>query len=145
MKKKPLLLLISFVTVTAFGQNIIPEDWKIPTKQANKMIQYFSDCGDCPTSKATSDTAKENLIRAMFTNAKSITWVDARYRPEDATRYASRNWKTARGAGSQVGGYATKIMRVTDADDRVYYFDITSICPPPSICDQVEQPKVIDQ
>jgi len=146
MKHSILLFTLCFLLKASFGQTTIPEDWKLSSKQANKMMQYYSDCRDCPTSKATPDTAKENMIRGMFQNAKSIEWIDARYRTEDAPKYASRNWQAAaRGGGSQVGGYTTRIMRVIDADDKVHYFDIVSICPPPAICDVAEQPRTAEQ
>lgn len=121
---------------SAFGQHPVPDDWKLSARQARSMMQYYADCrGDCPTSRATPDTAKEEVIRSMFPNARSMEWVNARYREDDVTRYASRNWQVARRGGAQVAGYTTRILHVVDEGGSSHYFDIATICPPPAICD----------
>jgi len=131
---KLLLLATLFFSHFAFSQTA-PNDWRLTLRQAKAMIQYYSDCrGDCFTSTARADTAKENFVRALYPNAKSFTWVNARYRSDDVSRYASRNWELARKGGADVAGYTTQIFRVIDSDDQAYYFDIASICPPPSLC-----------
>lgn len=136
-----LILTIVFLQ-EASGQITIPSDWTLTSRQAKEMIDFFNNCrGDCFTSKATPDTAKEAIIRANFAGAKAFTWIDARYRAEDVDRYASRNWQVARTGGTKVAGYTTQILQVTDKEGRAYYFDIAAICPPPSICDAREGQK----
>lgn len=131
-----ILCLACVTTVAAYSQKGIPEDWKLSGKQAKQMMEYLNNCrGDCYTSTATPDTAKESYIRSYFPNAASVTWVSARYRAEDVDRYSRRNWQTARSGGGAVGGYTTQILKVVDGDGSTYYFDIASICPPPQLCD----------
>ncbi|RYY00831.1 MAG: hypothetical protein EOO53_21125, partial [Gammaproteobacteria bacterium] len=104
---KLLLLATLFFSHFAFSQTP-PEDWRLTPRQAKAMIQYYGDCrGDCFTSTARADTAKENFVRALYPNAKSFSWVNARYRSDDVSRYASRNWELARTGGANVAGYTT--------------------------------------
>jgi hypothetical protein len=121
---------------SAFGQIPVPDDWKLSARQARGMIQYYLDCrGTCPTSKAMPDSAKEDRIRTLFPHAKSMEWVNARYREDDVARYASRNWQVVSRGGAEVAGYTTRILHVVDEDGSSHYFDIATICPPPAICD----------
>lgn len=134
--------LICLVQI-ASAQTDIPEDWKLSTREASKMMQYYSDCkGDCFTSRATPDSVKETLIREAYKNARSVMWVNARYRSEDVERYASRNTQLMRIAGgTQVAGYTTKILKVIDENGSAHFFDIASICPPPSLCNSEDEAK----
>ena len=135
MKQFCLLLFCFGVCRVSFSQSSIPEEWKVSPSHAQQMIEYFGSCEKCPSSKATPDKQKEDSIRAMFPNAKSITWENARYTKEDVVRYALRKGVNTKSAASQVKGYSTQLLKVVDADDTEHFFDIVSICPPPAGCD----------
>lgn len=140
MKKTILFATVLFAAYAGFGQKEIPAEWRLNPKEARAMMRYYTDCaGNCFTSKAKADTAKENLIRGMYPNAQSFGWVDARYRAADQVRYANRNLRQLKSGGDQIGGYTTQLFKVVDADGSTYFFDIVTICPPPSVCDSEEE------
>ncbi len=140
MKKSILLTAVLLTSYFAFSQEAISTDWKLSAKEARAMMQYYTDCkGDCFASKARPDTVKENLIRAAYPNARSFGWVNARYRSDNQTRYASRNELRLKSGGEQITGYTTQLFKVVDQDGSAYFFDIVTICPPPSVCDSQDE------
>lgn len=133
------LLALIFVSYAfcARSQDSVPEEWQVSTKQAQKMVRYFNDCTEgCQTSRVTSDTLKEQALRSIFKEAKSIEWVAARYTKDDVARYAARKGSGADKAESQVQGYATQLLKITTVEGKEMYFDIVTLCPPPTLCDE---------
>ena len=160
LTKKPLTFFLSFlfiVTLASFiSKNVIQQNliksnskaalfdvtfYEIPKRDATAMIAYFSGCRKKCKEHVKLDRhkdRKESILKELGItdpNAKA-KFVQARYRIEDESRYQKINNNK-----DTVAGSTTEILRVDVSKTKkgvapsYRYFDICTVCPPPTDCD----------
>jgi len=119
--------------ITRYPSHTYVNNW-----DAEDRIENYR-CDDCIDGEAVEfrgDLFK--LIRRQIPDLRRWELVRARYKEEDIKMYALRNGYREDDERSKINGYATFFLRITTTRGQVDYFDITSICPPPSGCQRAK-------
>jgi len=109
-----------------------PENTIIDYGRAQEMNREYFESEELDISRVTFNKLHFLAIIKEFKDLKRWSFVRARYNKDDQEQYRKRN--DPDGACDnchEVAGFATFLLEFINKKDRVAYFDITEICPPP--------------
>ena len=116
-------------------QQRYPPDTYVYNDFANDMKENYR-CDDCRDTEAvTIDKTLLKLIQKEIPDIKKWQLVRARYKTEDdKKRYANRHGYKMDDERADVIGHSTFLLEIVSSKNRLDYFDIFTICPPPRGC-----------
>jgi hypothetical protein len=145
-----IVLLVSCTSskVSNFQRTPVGEAWRVPDKDAAKILARLHKCGlfkKCAgTGSGYKNESEYQYIMDTY-HAENITPLYARYSKADQKLYASLWGLDPKSPEAKIKGYKTAILQVKEKNghkkldpekpesNTVYYF-VIKICPPPKHC-----------